>query len=117
MFEFEIIPAQQLASDDSRLWAGMQQQNPALDSPYFRPEFTQAVAAVRNDVWVAIIRRNGAAVGYFPFQRGKLNLGKPVGGKLSDYHGIISAGDLAISADRRCDPLLSLGCASELTRS
>jgi len=100
MFEYEVIPAQRLASEDRDRWAAMQQQNPALDSPYFRPEFTQAVAAVRDDAWVAVIRRQGSAVGYFPFQRGKLNLGKPVGGKLSDYHGIVSQGDLPLSAEQ-----------------
>jgi CelD/BcsL family acetyltransferase involved in cellulose biosynthesis len=95
MFEFELVPARQLATDDLQQWAAMQQHNATLDSPYFRPEFTQAVAAVRDDVWVAVIRRHAAAVGYFPFQRGKLGLGK-----LSDYHGIISQGDLALSAEQ-----------------
>jgi CelD/BcsL family acetyltransferase involved in cellulose biosynthesis len=47
------------------------------------------VAAVRDDVEIAVLVQDGQTVGFFPFQRGKLNLGKPVGGKLSDYHGPI----------------------------
>lgn len=76
-----------LTAADWQLWLDIQQQSGAYESPYFRPEFTQAVAAVRDDVEVAVLRSAGQTVGFFPFQRGKLGLGKPVGGKLSDYHG------------------------------
>ena len=99
MLEFELVAGHNLSDEDIRRWAAMQQQNTALDSPYFRPEFTCAVAAVRSDVQIAAIRQRGEAVGYFPFQRGTLNLGKPVGGKLSDYHGIISDGDLPLNVE------------------
>jgi CelD/BcsL family acetyltransferase involved in cellulose biosynthesis len=71
------------------LWLDIQQRNGVYESPYFRPEFALSVAAVRDDVEVAVLAQNGQTVGFFPFQRGSLNLGKPVGGKLSDYHGPI----------------------------
>jgi CelD/BcsL family acetyltransferase involved in cellulose biosynthesis len=74
---------------DWRLWLEIQESGAAYTSPYFRPEFTRAVAAVRDDVEIAVLVQDGQAIGYFPFQRGGLNLGKPVGGKLSDYHGPI----------------------------
>jgi CelD/BcsL family acetyltransferase involved in cellulose biosynthesis len=41
-------------------------------------------------VEVAIIEENGAAVGYFPFQREGRH-GIPVGGTLNDFHGVVSA--------------------------
>jgi CelD/BcsL family acetyltransferase involved in cellulose biosynthesis len=69
------------------LWLHLQEQTGVYESPYFRPEFTQAVAAVRDDVEIAVLLQERQTVGFFPFQRGKLGLGKPVGGKLSDYHG------------------------------
>lgn len=100
MFEFDLASPKEMSDDDWRLWGEMQQENASLDSPYFRPEFTQAVAAVRGDVHVAVMRERGRAVGYFPFQRGKLGLGKPVGGKLSDYHGLIARGDLPLNAEQ-----------------
>lgn len=71
-------------------WAEWQQQNPGLASPYFRAEFTQAVHKVRDDVEVAVFERDGQTVGFLPFQRGQLNIGKPVGGKLCDFHGCIA---------------------------
>lgn len=77
----------ELTAADWSLWLDIQQHSELLASPYFRPEFSQAVAAVRHDVEAARIIDAGQTVGFFPFQRGSLNLGKPVGGKLSDYHG------------------------------
>lgn len=89
-----VVPANELSKDLIAHWARIQEQNPALFSPFFRPEFTQVVARARNDVFVAIID-NGAA--FFPFQRNALGQGKPVGGPVSDYHGIIA------EPDYRCD--------------
>ena len=80
------------------LWLDIQQASDRYESPYFRPEFTQAVAASRSDVEVAVWLENGQPVGFLPFQRGKFNLGRPVGGKLSDYHGPL------IRAETTLDP-------------
>src|SRR5436190_15608567 len=74
-------------------WSELQRENRGLQSPYFRPEFTQAVARVRSDVEVAVFQAHDQVVGFLPFQRGPLNMGKPVGGKLCDFHGCIGATD------------------------
>lgn len=89
-----VVPAHKLSKDLVRRWAEIQQQNLGLASPYFRPEFTQAVARVRNDVFVAIIDDGDA---FFPFQRHFVGLGRPVGGLVSDYHGLIAP------SNYRCD--------------
>ena len=86
----EAIPAAALSADQLSLWSQFQSADGALDSPYFRPEFTQAVAAVRSDVEVGILEHGDEVVGLFPFQRGKGNVGLPVGGKMSDFHGLIA---------------------------
>lgn len=90
----DLIRPQELTDDLLAKWTRFQESNPSLESPYFRPEFTQAVAQVRSDVEVAVLREGGQIAGFFPFQRGTLKLAKPVGGKLSDYHGVIGASDL-----------------------
>lgn len=77
-------------------WSHWQLQREDLQSPYFTPEFTRAVAEVRSDVEIAQLFDGGELVGVFPFQRGRLNLGRPVGGKLSDYHGVIGNSDVSI---------------------
>ncbi len=84
-----------LAAADWTLWNEWQQQNPGLQSPYFRPEFTQAVSRVRDDVEIAVLEAAGQTVGFLPFQRGRMNMGKPVGGKLCDFHGCIAPPDFA----------------------
>lgn len=84
-----LITADQLKLRDIAAWAAIQQADPALDSPYFRPEFTQAVAAVRDDVEVGVLQEGGEPVGFFPFQRSRRNVARPVGGKMSDFHGVV----------------------------
>ena len=86
----EAIPAVELTADQLSLWSQFQRADATLDSPYFRPEFTQAVAAVRSGVEVGILEDGNDVVGFFPFQRGKGNVGLPVGGKMSDFHGLIA---------------------------
>lgn len=87
MTTIRLAKINELSAADWTAWTDIQQSSGAYESPYFRPEFAQAVAAVRSDAEVAVFSQGDETVGFFPFQRGKLNLGKPIGGKLSDYHG------------------------------
>lgn len=52
-----------------------------------------AVAEVRRDAFVAIIEDSVGAAGFFPFQRGYMGVGHPIGGPLSDYQGVIARPD------------------------
>jgi CelD/BcsL family acetyltransferase involved in cellulose biosynthesis len=88
----------ELSAELVAAWAEIQESDPALASPYFRPEFTAAVAAVRDDVEVAVLEQAGERVGFFPFQRGAWNVGRPVGGRLSDYHGVVLRQGASVSA-------------------
>jgi CelD/BcsL family acetyltransferase involved in cellulose biosynthesis len=72
-------------------WRSMQEREPRFESPYFCPEFTRAVGSVRNDVQVVVIENDGRPAGFFPHQRAAWGRGSPVGGPLSDYHGVIAA--------------------------
>lgn len=87
MITIQLKRAAELTTADWSLWLDLAERTGVYESPYFRPEFTQTVATVRRDVEIAVLTQDGQTVGFFPFQRGKLNLGKPIGGKLSDYHG------------------------------
>jgi CelD/BcsL family acetyltransferase involved in cellulose biosynthesis len=80
MTTIHLTKIRDLTAPQLSAWQEIQQSTPLYESPYFRPEFAQAVAAVRSDVEVAVLRDAEKNVGFFPFQRGKLNLGKPVGG-------------------------------------
>lgn len=99
------VTVDRLTGDDIAAWAAIQQGNPALDSPYFHPAFTLAVGAERNDVEVAVMTEAGERVGFFPYQRTRLNSARPVGGGLSDFHGLIARRGLAfdpVELLRRC---------------
>jgi CelD/BcsL family acetyltransferase involved in cellulose biosynthesis len=84
------VSARELTSEQLQVWADLQQAEAAVDNPCFRPEFTQAVAEVRDDVEVAVMRKEGDFVGFLPFHRDCHNVGRPVGEILSDMHGVVA---------------------------
>ena len=84
-----VVSAVQLSEPLLLAWLDIQGADPELDSPYFCPEFTQAVAAVRDDVEVAVLEEHGEIVGFFPYQRSRGGVGRPVGGRLSDFQGVV----------------------------
>jgi len=87
--QIRVVAGRNIDSVLLQKWRTLQQSNPALENPCFAPEFTQAVAAARNDVEVGIIEDRGEIVAIFPFQRKPGGRGIPVGGIVSDYQGLI----------------------------
>ncbi len=100
-----VLSADALTPAQLAAWADIQRAEGAFDSPYFRPEFTRAVAAIRGGVEVGVLEDHGEPVGFFPFQRGGGNVGRPVGGVMSDFHGVIARHDVAWAP-----PQLLRGC-------
>lgn len=92
-----MVAGDRVPDADREAWARVQEAEPSLASPFFRPEFNEIVAAVRDDVVVAVVRGDDDAI-FFPFQRGRLGRGRPVGGRLSDYHGLIGRGNPDLDA-------------------
>lgn len=87
---YRLIKANELDQTLIDKWRSIQSGRNIFSSPYFCPEFTQLVASVRSDVRVVVIENGGRPVGFFPHQRASWGSGKPVGGPLSDYHGVIA---------------------------
>jgi CelD/BcsL family acetyltransferase involved in cellulose biosynthesis len=94
----------QLTAEEIAAWSAMQSANPQLASPFFRPEFTQAVAAVRNGVEVAVLEEGGRPIGFFPYERTRGRGALPVGSRLSDFHGVIAGSQFEF------DPIRLLRC-------
>ena len=84
-----VVPGRRLAPEHIKAWSEAQEADSALASPFLRPEFTLAVAGVRDDVNVGVLEQGGQAVGFFPYQRGRFSIGHPVGGPLNDLQGVI----------------------------
>ena len=87
--DIEVVLANHMGTQEIEDWRTLQESNPDLRNPMFAPEFVQAVASVREDVRVAVIRRGSTTVGFFPFQCKGVCRGVPVGGIVSDYHGLV----------------------------
>jgi CelD/BcsL family acetyltransferase involved in cellulose biosynthesis len=94
--QIRVLAGGSLGAELTQAWSAIQQADPALESPFFRPEYTQAVAAVRDDVFVAAVFRQDEPVAFFPYQRSRWGMGSPVGGPLTDYQGIIARPDVVL---------------------
>ncbi len=91
--KYHVLTGRGLTADLVRRWAEIQAANANLASPYFCPEFTEAVAKVRDDVFVGVLEDAGRITGFFPFHRRRGGIGQPIGLGLSDYHGVVAARD------------------------
>lgn len=80
----EVLSAESLGPSEVEHWSELQRRS-VYRSPFFRPEFTLAVADVLA-ARVAVIEDAGRIVGFFPFQA-RSKSGRPVAWPRSDYHG------------------------------
>ncbi|MEZ6047703.1 MAG: GNAT family N-acetyltransferase [Planctomycetaceae bacterium] len=87
--EYRICGPDELTPSMLNRWEEIQERNPDLDSPFFRPEYMKLVSRVRKDMDVVLIEQGGKVVGFFPFHRDPYNVGRPVGYPLNDFQGIV----------------------------
>ena len=92
--QYQLIQSRDLDDSLVEAWVAIQESQPRFDSPYFRPEFTQAVGLARDDVEIVVLKEGGRPVGFLPFQRDG-RVGRPVGGKLSAFQAIVALPDVA----------------------
>jgi CelD/BcsL family acetyltransferase involved in cellulose biosynthesis len=94
--QIDVISACEITDDLCKWWTATQEADSRLASPYFCPEFTAAVASVRNDVYVTVIRDKHELTAILPFQRTRWGNGGPVGGLVSDFQGIIAQENISV---------------------
>lgn len=85
-------------------WRAMLDANPALASPYFRPEFARIAGGVSPGAAVAVFSRGGQTIGFFPHQR-RGGAVQPLAAPMNDYHGVIARPDMAPSLEAVADAL------------
>lgn len=93
----EVVRPRELTAEQKRLWTDCQHGSLELRNPYFSHEFASIVGAVRDDARVAILSDAGEPAGFFPFHAKPFRVGAPIGGPISDYHGLIAPQDLDIA--------------------
>ncbi len=81
-------------------WSAIQQSEPTLDSPFFRPEFAVAMDEVCGNVFVGILEDGGEPLGFFPHHRTSSRCAAPLGLELSGFEGIVARADLAFDAEQ-----------------
>ncbi len=86
---YEAMKVAELRPEDWAAWEDILRSREDLSSPFFHPGFTQAVANSRRDIDVVILRNGSAAVGFFPFQRGRGNTACAVAGRIHEFQGVI----------------------------
>lgn len=87
---YRVVAPGELDRGLTQAWHRLQSDGEAFCSPYFCPQFTRLVGEVRDDVRVVVIEDGARPVGFFPCQRAAFGFGRPVGGALSDYHGVVA---------------------------
>lgn len=86
--QIRITKPASLSQRDLRHWLQLVEGSDEFSSPYFHPNFTLDVATIRDDVEVAVLSDGDDTTAFFPFQRCGSSA-RPVGGLLSDAHGVI----------------------------
>lgn len=94
----ELVRADPLPAALKQRWAELQRGDASLSSPYFCPDYCEAVAATRAGVRVGVLEQGGCATAFFPFELRRFGLAVPVGGRLSDYHGVVAHPELVFDA-------------------
>jgi len=77
-----------LSIDQQDAWRQITASDLKWQSPFYSLEYHQTIGKIRSDVEVAVVRDSGESIAFFPFHRNGTK-GTPVGGRLSDFHGVI----------------------------
>lgn len=94
----EVAAVSTLEPADIDAWSRLQGADPVFESPFFRPEYAQAVAAHRSDAFVGLVRDHGDLLGVLPHHRRGLGRGVPIGGMITDYQGLIGTAPVETDA-------------------
>ncbi len=87
--QVSVLPGNDLTPEHIAAWSAIQSANPALESPFFCPEFTLAVAQATDNVFVGVLQNpDGKVAGFFPFQLVRPGFGKNL--DMCDYQGVIA---------------------------
>ena len=98
MLQVEIMDAAAMDAAAVALWRAWTADNPDLASPYFRWDYAEIASRVCPGAAIAVFRRDGEIVGFFPHQR-RGGAVQPLGAPMNDYHGVIAPADETITLE------------------
>lgn len=98
--EIEVVRPCQLSTDDLAGWRAVQAAHPSLDTPFLSPGWSLAVERARADPKggerVAVLRRNGRTLGYFPARLSGVTA-MPIGAPMNDYQALVAEPGIAVN--------------------
>lgn len=102
--KIQCVPATELTDDHLLAWDRLQQSQPHLDSPFYRPEFTVIAGELWPRTEVAVIEEDGEVRAFFPFERRGRYRGVPLAETINDFQGIIAPKHFRLSAEALLQP-------------
>jgi CelD/BcsL family acetyltransferase involved in cellulose biosynthesis len=98
----KIVRPGDLSAEEIKLWEQFCNDDPSLGHPFFSFAFASAVDRVRPHVFVAVLRQDTRAVGFFPYQFSgqitrAMGAAERVGGNLADRFGVIAEAPLHLN--------------------
>ncbi|MFE9453730.1 GNAT family N-acetyltransferase [Streptomyces sp. NPDC006739] len=72
-----------------RAWHRAMDESPEYANPFLAPEFATGIGRYRGGTKVAVLHEDGEAVGFFPYERTALGVGRAVGLGLSDCQALV----------------------------
>ncbi len=92
--QFYKIHPSELTQDQISAWRMLRAASSWYESPFFAPEFSQIVGAVRKDAQTIFAQDDsGKIVGILPYQVSGFGLARPIGAPFCDYHAPILSKD------------------------
>lgn len=70
-------------------WHRAMDESPEYANPFLAPEFASGVAAFRTGARFAVLREGGAPVGFLPYERNAVGVGRAIGLGLSDCQALV----------------------------
>tara|TARA_R110000850_G_scaffold142269_6_gene264332 strand:+ start:1788 stop:2876 length:1089 start_codon:yes stop_codon:yes gene_type:complete len=88
-----------LSLEDRSAWRTIQEGNSELHSPFFCIEYIEEVARLCPNVRVAILRKGGKPVAFWPIDKIRPGVARPVGGKIGCMQGVICGANTRWNGD------------------
>lgn len=101
MLKSRVVPAAELTQSEIEIWDCLCKSHAHLETAFFSPHYTRAVAAVRPHVYVCVLLNGSDPVGFFPFQFASplhrlFGAAERVGEELTDHFGLIAGPDVRV---------------------
>jgi CelD/BcsL family acetyltransferase involved in cellulose biosynthesis len=93
-----VVRPDELGAGELAAWRAMQRATPAFENAFLSPAFAVAAGRVRPSARVAVLEDGGDIVGFFPFERGRFRVGRPIAAGVADAQAVVHAPSLEWNA-------------------